>query len=275
MTFVSIPIPPGASGDPEQTDLPPVALPSVLGTQFDSSAAPEPLGSDPTPAAAPGTWTALRSSVGPIGQGTVSPGSAPTSAPLPDLTPDLQALSVPGEPGTPSVSGPAAKPAAAQRTPSVRARSAVQRSRPPGAPGLTAPGVVVIVFAGSLVGLLLDVFTGGGVGWLFGGIFVATSAYAAFQVRRADRAAAIIAPPLVFAVLVMADKFVGTTGDALAKSVGALNALLDYGPMLWIGCGLTVLIVGFKMWQERRPGAISGPAEVPAAVRTADAPPPS
>jgi hypothetical protein len=133
----------------------------------------------------------------------------------------------------------------------------------------------VVVFAGSLVGLLLDVFTGAGIGWLFGVFFILSSAYAALQVRGVDRAAAVIAPPLVFAVLVMADKFIGSTGDAFAKSVGALNSLLDYGPMLWIGSGLSVVIVGFRMWQERRPRVTSGPGAAPQATRTADAPPPS
>ena len=151
----------------------------------------------------------------------------------------------------------------------------MQRSRPAGSPGLTAPGVVVVVFAGSLVGLLLDVFTGAGVGWLFGVFFIASSGYAALQVRRADRIAAVIAPPLVFAVLVMADKFIGSTGDVFAKSVGALNSLLDYGPMLWIGSGLAVVIIGFRWWQDRRPHAPSGPGAAPEATRTADAPPPS
>ncbi len=123
--------------------------------------------------------------------------------------------------------------------------------------------------------MLLDVFTGGGVGWLFGVVFIATSAYAAFQVRRSDRAAALIAPPLVFAVLVMTDKFVGTAGDLVAKAVGALNGLLDYGPMLWIGSGLTFVIIGFMVWRERRRLATSGHVAAPAAAQTADAPPPS
>ncbi len=135
--------------------------------------------------------------------------------------------------------------------------------------------MTVIVFAGSLVGMLLDVFTGGGVGWLFGVVFIASSAYAAFQVRRADRAAAVIAPPLVFAVLVMADKFIGSTGDVVAKSVGALNSLLDYGPMLWIGSGLSLLIVGFTMWRERRPRETSGRDAAPEAGQREGAPPPS
>jgi hypothetical protein len=169
----------------------------------------------------------------------------------------------------------AAVPSAAVPSAAVRSARAARPAQAPagGTAGLTAAGVVVIVFAGSLVGMLLDVFTGGGVGWLFGVFFIVSSAYAAMQVRRSDRAAAVIAPPLVFAVLVMADKFIGSPGQLLSKAVSGVNALLDYGPMLWIGSGLTVLIIGFKVWQERR--APSGRVAAPVAARTEGAPPPS
>jgi|GEM_PF-2941166 len=197
----------------------------------------------------------------------------PMIIPLPDLAPDLEARSALPE-AVPSGSSEALTRRAA-RPVSSTSRPPVQQSRPAGSPGLTAPGVAVVVVAGSLVGLLLDVFTGAGVGWLFGVFFIASSAYAALQVRRSDRVAAIIAPPLVFAALVMADKFIGSTGDLFAKSVGALNSLLDYGPMLWIGSGLAVVIVGFRMWQERRPRWLSGPGAAPEATRTADVPPPN
>lgn len=114
--------------------------------------------------------------------------------------------------------------------------------------------MVVIVFAASVFALVIDVFTGNGVGWIFGGIFILASVYAALQVRRADMAAATIAPPLVFAVLVVGYEFFTTTGDLLAKSVGGMNGLLDDGPMLWIGTGLAVLIVVYRVWQVRRSG---------------------
>jgi hypothetical protein len=177
-------------------------------------------------------------------------------------------------PESPLAYAPPAYAAALPAAPSARVQRPT-RAPAAAAPGLTAAGVVVIVFAGSLVGMLLDVFTGGGVGWLFGVFFIVSSAYAAMQVRRADRAAALIAPPLVFALLVMADKFIGSPGQLLSKAVSGVNALLDYGPMLWIGSGLTVLIIGFKVWQERRPSGPSGHAAAPAAAQTEDALPPS
>ncbi len=271
-----MPNPPGAAGDSPQPDLPAI-LPAVLQPPVETPAPPR--AAAPAPQASAGAPGGLKDSASPEEQ-PLPPRAAPMIVPLPDLAPEIEARS--STTGAEAAAAAASsRPAKAQRAPrSPRtatrpARPPVQRSRPAGAPGLTAPGVTVIVFAGSLVGMLLDVFTGAGVGWLFGVVFIASSAYAALQVRRADRAAAIIAPPLVFAVLVMSDKFIGSTGDMVAKSVGALNALLDYGPMLWIGSGLTVVIVGFKMWQERRLRATSSHVEAPAAARTADAPPPS
>jgi hypothetical protein len=172
----------------------------------------------------------------------------------------------------------------------------------------------VIVSAASLFALLIDIFTGHAISWIFGAVFVVASTYAALQVRRDDRLAAVITPPLVFAVLVIAYDFVSTSGDFLAKALGGIGGLLDDGPMLWIGAGLPLAIVGFRVWQERRlrpaapptvaapadaapadaarpttirpapaptglaglePVELSGPDEAPAAEQTASAPPPS
>ena len=118
--------------------------------------------------------------------------------------------------------------------------------------GLTAAGVAVVVLTVSLVGLLVDAFTGGGIGWLFGGCFIAVSGYAAAQVRRRDLAWAVIDPPLVFALLVVLYDVVTKTGDLLTKAVSGLNGLLDYGPMLWIGTGLAAVIVAYRAWSFRR-----------------------
>ena len=277
MTFVSMPIPPGMPGEPNPGE-PSVATPPEIGhTRVEPTAVQAPQVAQP-PTAPPAASVGAGAVAGATHEGGTRPAPIPMIVPLPELTPELQARSAgpAAAPAPAAVAAPAAgtsRPARSPRQGDRSARSPVQRSRPAQAPGLTAPGVTVIVFAGSLVGMLLDVFTGGGLGWLFGVAFIASSAYAAFQVRRADRAAAIIAPPLVFAVLVMADKFIGSAGDIVAKSVGALNALLDYGPMLWIGSGLSVLIVGFTMWRERRPASTSGPGAAPGAGQREDAPP--
>lgn len=252
MTFVSIPTPPWLPDDSQTPDLQSADRPAVLSSPADSAAAPAPPVYRPDErvlggSVSPGT---------PAGAEAPAPPAEPIIVPLPELMPELRPPADARNDLPAGATSTSSSPPTSTSVPADgRTRSAVQRSRPAGAAGLTAPGVVVIIFAGSLVGLLLSVFTGGGIGWLFGGMFIASSAYAAFQVRRSDRVAAVIAPPLVFAVLVMADRFVGTTGDALGKSVGALNALLDYGPMLWIGSGVAVVIVLVRAWQDRRVGA--------------------
>jgi hypothetical protein len=116
--------------------------------------------------------------------------------------------------------------------------------------GLTVPGVFVVVGAVSLVAMVVDTFVGSGVGWLFGGFFVAVSGYAALQVRRSDLIWAVIAPPLVFAVLVCTHAFWTTTGDLLPRVVALGSALFDLGPMLWIGTGLAAAIVAWRYWRR-------------------------
>ncbi len=125
------------------------------------------------------------------------------------------------------------------------------RSATHGAAGLTVPGVVVVVTAVSLVGLLLDSFTGGGIGWVFGGFFVVGSAYAATQVRRTDLAWAVVVPPLVFAVLVVGHSLLADPGGLLSKVVAGLNGLLDYGPQLWVGTGAAAAVVAWRRWGDR------------------------
>jgi hypothetical protein len=124
--------------------------------------------------------------------------------------------------------------------------------KPRSSSGLTAAGVVVVLLAVSLVGLLLDVFTGAGIGWVFGGFFVAACAYVASQVRRGELIWAVIAPPLVFAVLVGVHAMVTAAGGLLGKVAQAMNSLLDYGPMLWVGTAVAAAIVGYRAWQGRR-----------------------
>jgi hypothetical protein len=118
--------------------------------------------------------------------------------------------------------------------------------------GLTAPGVVVVVLAGSLVGLLLDTFTGGDLGWVFGSLFALSCVYAALQVRRSDLAAAAITPPLVFAALLLVHSLVGGSGGLRTQVIEAMVNLIDLAPKLWLGTGLAVTIVLVRWWRQRR-----------------------
>ena len=156
--------------------------------------------------------------------------------PAPTTAPPRQAIQLPPELSVRPAAGPAAEPGPAP------ARLVAS------SPGLTAPGVVVVVGAVSLVAMLVDTFTGGGVGWLFGGLFILVSGYAALQVRRQDLVWAVIVPPLVFAVLVCAHAAYTAPGDLLSKVVAMMNGLLDYGPMLWVGTGLAGAIAAWRRW---------------------------
>ena len=118
--------------------------------------------------------------------------------------------------------------------------------------GLTRSGVYVVVLAGSLVGLQVDVFTGGGVGWIFGVVFCASCVYAALEVRASDRLAAVIAPPLVFALLMLLDNLARGSGDVASRLINTANDLLRYGPMLWTGTALAIAVVLARTWLGRR-----------------------
>ncbi len=121
-----------------------------------------------------------------------------------------------------------------------------------GSPGLTVLGVVVVVVAGSLVGLLVDAVVGGGLGWIFGAFFAAASGYGALKVRRRDLAAGVIVPPLVFAVLVGGYTLLTSSGGLKTQVLDGAVALIDQGPQLWLGTGLALVIVLVR-WRRERP----------------------
>ncbi len=162
---------------------------------------------------------------------------------------DIPGVIPPGQPLPPSQpAGPVPLPPELAVRPPAKAATARPAAATTGSPGLTAPGVVVVVGAVSLVAMLVDTFTGGGVGWLFGALFVLVSGYAALQVRRQDLVWAVIVPPLVFALLVCGHAAYTTGGDTVTKVVAMMNSLLDYGPMLWIGTGLAAAIAAWRRW---------------------------
>ena len=148
-----------------------------------------------------------------------------------------------------SVGRPSSRPLSAP--PSVPVPALSPRPVPQGSPGITVSGVAVVIFAVSLVGMLVDVFTGGGIGWLFGGFFVAACCYTAAQVRRSDLVWAVVVPPLVFAVLVVAHGVFTATGGLLGQVVAGMNGLLDDGPMLWVGTGAAAVIAVWRRWGGR------------------------
>jgi len=150
------------------------------------------------------------------------------------------------------VSWPAAEatPAAAPRAhenPATR----VQRGS---ASGLTAPGVAVIVLAASALGAVIDSIVRSDLGPFFAVLFIASSVYAATQVRRRDLLAAVIVPPLVFLTILGVHELVSPTGRsrALIDLVGDLVSTLALNaPTLWIGTGAAAVIVFVRHRRHR------------------------
>lgn len=118
--------------------------------------------------------------------------------------------------------------------------------------GLTAPGVAVVVLAGSLVGLLIDAFTLDS-GTIFAIAFVASCAYAAVQVRRRDLLAAVVIPPLVFLVLVVGRALIdpSSTTSLSARLLDVASELATQAPALWVGTGVAAVIVLIR-WHRGR-----------------------
>ena len=161
------------------------------------------------------------------------PGPRPSAAPIAAPTP---------APTVPETAAPTARPTAARGTPLPR----VQRAEH----GLTAPGVAVVVLAGSLVGLLIDAFTIDS-GTIFGVAYVASCVYAALQVRRRDLLAAVVVPPLVFLVLTVGELLFNGTGGGLSDRVlDLVSELATHAPALWTGTVLAAIIVGVR-WKRR------------------------
>lgn len=108
------------------------------------------------------------------------------------------------------------------------------------AEGLPATGATLLLATACFLGALVDIVIAARLGWTFGTAFVLGSAWTAARLRRSDRAATLITPPLVFAcVAFLAVQFV-TRGDGLREF--AVNEALGLGGAL--GSGAPVLFAG-------------------------------
>jgi hypothetical protein len=157
------------------------------------------------------------------------------AAAAPLATPAAAATVTPDAAGSlPAKPGPPASPVKPTGPPRVQRAEA----------GLTAPGVVVVVVAVSLVGLLVDRFTVDS-GTVFGVAYVLACGYAALQVRRRDLVAAVVLPPLIFFLLVTGRALVdsGSSHTMSARSLQVASDLATLAPFLWIGTALAAVIV--------------------------------
>jgi len=119
-------------------------------------------------------------------------------------------------------------------------------------PGLTTPGVAVILTAIAMVAGLLSGFLINGIGWLFGVPFVLATAYCGWEVRWTNRWSVVVAPPLVLlATLLVVQPVTSTGGGLRGVTTGALVTLVASAPMLMaaeIAAGITL---GWRAWQLR------------------------
>jgi hypothetical protein len=67
--------------------------------------------------------------------------------------------------------------------------------------GLTAAGIVVMLFAFGFIGALIDLLFGKNLWVFFGILFIGSAALSAARCHAEDLAAAIVIPPLIYAVI--------------------------------------------------------------------------
>lgn len=163
----------------------------------------------------------------------------------------------------PVTSRPAApKLAAAEPTAPATPAAASNQGRPQAGRvvsgrGVTGRGVVVLILI--LTGLvgLLEVAFAGHRGAAFAVAFVLTSAVGALVVRRRDLPAAIIAPPLLYCVLIAALSVVDTHdqsgGFITRKAIYVGNAFVTGAPTLWTGTLAAAAIVWYRHRAGRPP----------------------
>lgn len=122
--------------------------------------------------------------------------------------------------------------------------------------GLTATGAVAVALLLGLAGAAVDVLTGSGLREVFAVSFVTGCVIAALTVHREDLVAAVVMPPLVYVVLVLAGGAVeGTaaTGSFLTRqAIELANALVLGAPVLMAATGLALLIALVRHFGGRR-----------------------
>jgi hypothetical protein len=154
---------------------------------------------------------------------------------------------------------PAPEPAVANSTPAAGATTVARphTGRVVSGRGVTGRGVVVLIaILTGLVGLLEVAFAGHR-GAAFAVAFVLTSAVGALVVRRRDLPTAIIAPPLLYCVLIAVLSVVDTHdqsgGFVTRKAVYIGNAFVTGAPTLWAGTAAAVAIAWYRRRASRPP----------------------
>lgn len=118
---------------------------------------------------------------------------------------------------------------------------------------MTGRGVVALIAVATFVGGLADLAVSGHRGHLFGIVFTIASAVGAFIVRRRDLPTAMIAPPIVYCVLILVMSIIDQSGLAGGFSTREAyyvgNAFVTGAPAIWIG---TALAAGVGWYRIKR-----------------------
>jgi hypothetical protein len=116
--------------------------------------------------------------------------------------------------------------------------------------GVTGRGIVVLILLVTGIVGLLEVALAGHRGHAFAIAFVVTSAIGALVVRRRDLSSALIAPPLLYCILIVAmsavDTSGGTGGFVTREGVYVGNAFVTGAPALWTGTAAAALIAWYR-----------------------------
>jgi hypothetical protein len=115
--------------------------------------------------------------------------------------------------------------------------------------------VVLILVVTGVVGFL-EVAIAGHRGHAFGMAFVVSSAIGALVVRRRDLPTALIAPPLLYCVLIVAISVIDHHDDAggtlTREGVYLGNAFVTGAPALWTGTVIAALIAWYRRYAACR-----------------------
>lgn len=129
--------------------------------------------------------------------------------------------------------------------------------RPPGegAGPLTGLGVTLVLLAGCVLGSLLDLLLVGGPDWAVAALYVAACGYTASRVRGADWYAALVAPPIAFALsmILLADLMPHSFGPGLlGLAATTFELLAAKAKALYFGAALSAVILGVRGVRARR-----------------------
>jgi hypothetical protein len=133
------------------------------------------------------------------------------------------------------------------------AESKQTRSRTPArrSPGVTGRGACVLIAVATFIGGLLDLAISGHRGHLFGVLFAIASALGALAVRKKDLRVAMVAPPMLYCVLIFVMSLIdqgGLTGGLLTREAFYLgNAFVTGAPAMWVGSLLAAAIGWYRL----------------------------